>query len=135
MGELFKKESENEKAKAFFQKICQIWKKFILERDFYSVEDYKYTAIDELYYDEAREHLKNILVFFEIEYGPQALVTGECQFVFGLVMLKTGNIMPAIEFMQKAHIIYSDQEGYLTERTKEIEEIIKKVEESMKDHE
>ena len=50
-------------------------------------------------------------------------------------MLKTGNMMPAVEFMQKAHIIYSDQEGDLNEKTKEIEEIIKKVEEGMKEHE
>jgi hypothetical protein len=34
MGELFKKEGEVNKTKAFFQKIVQIWRKFILENDF-----------------------------------------------------------------------------------------------------
>jgi len=34
MGELFKKEGSFVKAKAFFGKIVQIWRNFILEQDF-----------------------------------------------------------------------------------------------------
>jgi hypothetical protein len=34
MGELFKKEGEMNKAKAFYSKIIQIWRKFILDNDF-----------------------------------------------------------------------------------------------------
>ena len=40
MGELFKKEGKNEEAKSFYQKIAQIWKKFILEKDLQTVEDF-----------------------------------------------------------------------------------------------
>jgi hypothetical protein len=34
--------------------------------------DFQYTPHDDIYiyYEEAHEHLKNILVFFEIEFGP-----------------------------------------------------------------
>ena len=70
MGEVFKKEGQVQKAKNFYQKIIHIWKKFILEKDLSSMEDYNYTQIDRYYYEEAHEHLKNILVFFEIEFGP-----------------------------------------------------------------
>jgi len=70
MGETFRKEASVQKAKNFYYKIIQIWKKFIIEKDLASIEDYNYSAIDRYYYEEANEHLKNILVFFEIEFGP-----------------------------------------------------------------
>ena len=70
MGELFKKEGQVQKAKSFYQKIIQIWKNFIIEKDFKDMGDYQYPQIEEIYYEEAHEHLKNILVFFEIEFGP-----------------------------------------------------------------
>jgi tetratricopeptide (TPR) repeat protein len=70
MGEIFKKDGQVQKAKNYYQKIIQIWKKFIIEKDLGSIEDYNITVIDRYYYEEAHEHLKNILVFFEIEFGP-----------------------------------------------------------------
>ena len=78
MGELFKKEGSVQKAKNFYSKIIQIWKKFIIEKDFNEMEDFQYSTIEDIYYEEAHEHLKNILVFFEIEFGPQDLMTAEC---------------------------------------------------------
>jgi len=33
MGELFRKEDSIQKARSYYQKIVQIWKKFITERD------------------------------------------------------------------------------------------------------
>ena len=35
------------------------------------MDDYQYSLIDDIYYEEAHEHLKSILVFFELELGPQ----------------------------------------------------------------
>mmetsp|Transcript_27900 Transcript_27900/g.26938 ORF Transcript_27900/g.26938 Transcript_27900/m.26938 type:complete len:208 (+) Transcript_27900:133-756(+) len=78
MGELFKKEGSVQKARNFYAKIIQIWKTFIIEKDFNEMEDFKYSTIQDIYYEEAHEHLKNILVFFEIEYGPQDILTAEC---------------------------------------------------------
>jgi len=74
MGEVFKKEGLSINARNFYQKIVQIWRKFITEKDLGSslmIEDYTYTAIDRYYYEEAQEHLRVILNFFEIEYGAE----------------------------------------------------------------
>lgn len=53
MGELFKKENELQKAKAFFGKIITIWRKFILEYDFDQMHEYTATCIEPIYYEEA----------------------------------------------------------------------------------
>jgi tetratricopeptide (TPR) repeat protein len=69
MGELFKKEGEIQKAKAFFSKIIQIWHKFILENDFDQMQEYTYSQIEPIHYEEADQHLRNMLIFFEMEFG------------------------------------------------------------------
>jgi tetratricopeptide (TPR) repeat protein len=70
MGEVFKKEGQVQQAKNFYQKIVQIWRKFIIEKDLgNSIEDYTYSSIDRYYYEEAQEHLRVILNFYEIEFG------------------------------------------------------------------
>jgi len=71
MGEVFKKEGQIINARNYYSKILQIWRKFILEKDMPSMDDYTYTTIDRYYYEEAQEHLRVILNFFEIEYGQQ----------------------------------------------------------------
>jgi len=54
MGEVFKKEGQVQQAKNFYQKIIQIWRKFIIEKDLgNSIEDYTYSSIDRYYYEEA----------------------------------------------------------------------------------
>jgi len=53
MGELFKKEGEIQKAKAFFSKIIQIWHKFILDKDFDQMQEYTYSQIEPIHYEEA----------------------------------------------------------------------------------
>lgn len=127
MGEYFKKEGQIAKAKSFFQKIIQIWRKFIIEKDIGVIDDYNYSAIDRIYYEEAHEHLKNILVFFEIEFGPQEIVTADCQFTFGLVLFKNENKVACLDLMTKAHITYSNTLGEFDKKTKEIEGIIRKI--------
>ena len=64
------------------------------------MDDYNYSQFeDNILYEEAYEHLKNILTFFEIEFTPQDTATAECQLTFGLVILKTGNITASLEFL------------------------------------
>lgn len=58
MGELFKKEGSVQKARNFYQKIIHIWKMFIIEKDFNEMEDFHYSTIEDIYYEEAHEHLK-----------------------------------------------------------------------------
>lgn len=115
------------KAKNFYHKIIQIWKKFVIEKDLGQIEDYNYSAIDRIYYEEAHEHLKNILVTFEIEFGPQDVITAECQFAFGLVLFKNENKEASIDMMTKAHITYCNNLGEFDRKTKEVEQIIKKI--------
>lgn len=64
MGELFRKEDSVQKARSFFSKIVQIWKKFIMEKDL-TMQNPMYSTIDEYYYHEAIQHLNIIKSFFE----------------------------------------------------------------------
>mmetsp|Transcript_11726 Transcript_11726/g.8165 ORF Transcript_11726/g.8165 Transcript_11726/m.8165 type:complete len:135 (+) Transcript_11726:602-1006(+) len=120
MGELFKKEGSVAKAKSFYLKIIQIWKKFILESDF--SEDLTYSIIDLIYYQEAYQQLRTILIFFEMEFGGHEILTGECMFTYALVTLKTGDFEGALETMQKTLVIYSNTLGEFDRKTKEVEE-------------
>ena len=130
MGEVFKKEGQVVNAKNFYQKIVQIWRKFIVEKDLGAsmVEDYTYAAIDRYYYEEAQEHLRVILNFFEIEYGQGDVQTAECEFTFALVLFKNENREEAIDHMGKAHITFANVLGEFDRKTKEVEAIVKRIE-------
>lgn len=65
---------KKEETKSFYQKIVEIWKKHILEQE---GEEGDNQEEYEIYFLEAKEHLKNILAFFEIEYGPEHVLTAE----------------------------------------------------------
>jgi tetratricopeptide (TPR) repeat protein len=130
MGEVFKKEGDGNNARNFYAKIVQIWKKFITEKDLGNslmIEDYTYTAIDRYYYEEAQEHLRVILNFFEIQFGQQDVQTAECQFTFGLVLFKNENREEALDHMEKAHITFSNVLGEFDRKTKEVEAVIKRI--------
>jgi F420-0:gamma-glutamyl ligase-like protein len=130
MGEVFKKEGLSINARNFYQKIVQIWRKFITEKDLGSslmIEDYTYTAIDRYYYEEAQEHLRVILNFFEIEYGAEDIQTAECEFTFALVLFKNENRDEALDHMTKAHNTFANSLGEFDRKTKEVENIIKRV--------
>ena len=51
LGELFRAYGNTSNARAFYQKIIQIWRKFILENDFeHHMQDFQYSIIDDIYY-------------------------------------------------------------------------------------
>jgi len=130
MGEVFKKEGQVVNARNFYQKIVQIWRKFITEKDLGNslmIEDYTYTSIDRYYYEEAQEHLRVILNFFEIEYGMQDVQTAECDFTFALVLFKNENREEALDHMAKAHMTFANALGEFDRKTKEVESIIKRI--------
>lgn len=130
LASIFQKQGKKIETKSFFQKIVEIWKKHILEHEFNEEEQNEENQIEEeLLYEEAKEHLKNILGFFEVEYGPQHSLTAECDVAFALVMLRTSNDMIAIEFLEKAHYILMNSLGEFDPKTKEVEELAKRVEE------
>jgi tetratricopeptide (TPR) repeat protein len=125
MGLIFQQMNKNEETKSIYSKVVEIWKNFILEKDFH--EDLQYSSIDDIYYEEAKDHLKNMLIFFEVEYGPQHVLTAECELAFALVMLKTGDVMLSLEYLQKAMHIFANTLGEYDEKTQEVDELIKKV--------
>ena len=132
MGELFKKENELTKARAFFSKIIEIWKKFILKFDFDQMHEYNSTCIEPIYYEEADQHLRQMATFFEIEFGGHNSITAECQFTYGLVCLKIGNEMQGHESIKTAHAIFANNLGEFDEKTKEVEDVLFKVDQRFK---
>jgi len=105
LGELYKKEGNVAGARAIYKKICEIWVKFILNEDFEEVQGYNNYSMNlkEIYYLEGEQHLRNMLMFFEMQFGLQDTVTAEAQYAYGLVALKTGNGLGALEAMHQAH--------------------------------
>ena len=73
-----------------------------------------------------------MLHFFEMEFGPSESVTAECLFTYALVSYKIGNDMVAMEALQKAHMIYSNNLGEYDPKTKEVEEILVQFENAFK---
>ena len=128
LASIFLKLGKKEETKNFYQKIVEIWKKHILEQDIDEEEDMREYQI---YFEEAKEHLKNILGFFEVEYGPEHSLTAECDVSFALVMLRTENVEIAFEFIEKAYYILMNSLGEFDPKTKEVGELAKKIEEMM----
>jgi tetratricopeptide (TPR) repeat protein len=126
LASIFHKQGRKEETKSFYQKIVEIWKKHILEQEFDEEEQLKEYQI---YFEEAKEHLKNILGFFEVEYGPEHTLTAEWDVAFALVMLRTGNDVIAGEFLEKAYYILMNSLGEFDPKTKEIGDLAKRVEE------
>jgi len=100
--------------------------KHILEQEMDEADE---TDDLQIYFEEAKEHLKNILGFFEVEYGPEHPLTAEWDVAFALVMLRTGNEVIASEFLEKAYYILLNSLGEYDPKTKEVGELSKKVEE------
>lgn len=100
--------------------------KYILEQE---IDEGEEISEYQILLEEAKEHLKNILGFFEAEYGPDHPLTAEWDVSFALVMLKTGNTPLSKEFLEKAYFIYMNSLGEYDPKTKQVGEIMKKVEE------
>lgn len=56
------------------------------------------------------------------------MTTAECNVSFALVMLKTGNYMIALEGLEKAYYTFLSALGEFDPKTKEIGDLIKKIE-------
>ena len=69
-----------------------------------------------------------ILNFYEIEFGPQDIQTAECEFTFGLVLFKNENRDESIEHLAKAHMTFANSLGEFDRKTKDVEQIIKRIE-------
>ncbi len=127
LGSIQQKLEKKDEASAFYQKIQEIWKKHILT-DLEEGDVLERVENEDLYLDEAKEYLKHILLFFEVELGPQDNLTAECNIAFALVMLKDQNSMVALEYLEKAYYAFLGRLGEFDTKTKEVGELIKKIE-------
>jgi len=138
LGEYYKKEGNVAATRAVFKKICENWVKFILNEDFEDVQGYANYSMNlkDIYYMEGEQHLRNMLIFFEMQFGLHDTVTAEAQYAYGLVAYKisaqTGNGLGALEALQQAHRTLQQNLGEFDRKTKEVEVVIMRIEESMK---
>jgi len=96
------------------------------------MHDYNTTCIEPIYYEEADQHLRNMQIFFEMEFGPHNFVTADCQFTYGLVSLKIGNDQQGVESIKTAHAIFANNLGEFDEKTKEVEDVLFKIDQRFK---
>lgn len=102
MGQLFQQSRQLVNAKAFFQKIIQIWKNFIIENDLMVMAEYSQQEIPLILYEEAEAHLRNIYNWYESELGSYDNACAECLFTQSLVAYKRGKIGEALDGMRRA---------------------------------
>lgn len=94
MGELFRHQNQVTKARAYYLRIAQIWRKFIYEFDLkldQNMNPMYSEYVDTYYYQEAYQHLQMIKQFFENELGSDSVMTAEVYLAFALVALKNGD--------------------------------------------
>lgn len=62
------------------------------------------------------------------------MLTAECNVAFALVMLETGNYMVALEGLEKAYYTFLSALGEFDPKTKEIADLIKRIENMQRDN-
>ena len=133
MGQLFQQSRQLVNAKAFFQKIIQIWRNFIIENDL-TVAEYNQVEIPLILYDEAEKHLTIILNWFREELGGYDNACAECLFTESLVAYKQGKVAEALDGMRTALQDYQNNLGIYDRKTQEVERVIQKIEEQYAHH-
>ena len=105
-----------------------------MNEDFEEVQGYNTYAsnLKDVVYMEGDQHLRAMLLFFEMQFGLHDTATAEAQYAWGLVSLKTGNGMAALDAMTDAHRVLSNNLGEFDRKTKEVEDVMQRVEEQIK---
>ena len=113
------------KARSFYLKICEIWKKHILD-NFDEHVDYETLNMTAIQYDEAWKHLNEILSFFERTGEDSSTAPADCLFALALITFKKGPHyhVEALDEMQRCFMIYSSKLGEYANKTKEVEQTI-----------
>ena len=131
MGQLFTSMRQQFSAKAFYQKIVQIWKNHIIQNDLMMMDHYGHmdSGIPMILYEEAEKHLAMILNWFCEELGGYDNACAECRFTHSLVCYKRGKVMEALEGMKTALQEYQNNLGIYDRKTVEVDRVIQKIEE------
>ena len=128
MGHLFQLSRQTLNAKAFFKKIIEIWKNYIIENDL-MINEYAQAEIPMILYDEAEKHLTIILNWYREEFGGYDNSCAECLFAQSLVAYKRGKIQAALDGMRNALQDYQNNLGIYDRKTMQVEQVIQKIEE------
>jgi tetratricopeptide (TPR) repeat protein len=131
MGQLFQQSRQAVNAKAFFQKIIQIWKNFIIQNDLLIMDmnEYPQSDISLILYEEAEVHLRIIHAWYTQEFGGYDNACAECLFTQSLVAYKRRKIDEALDGMRNALHDYQNNLGIYDRKTMEVERVIQKIEE------
>eukprot|EP00163_Fabomonas_tropica_P014654 TRINITY_DN2665_c0_g1_i2.p1 TRINITY_DN2665_c0_g1~~TRINITY_DN2665_c0_g1_i2.p1 ORF type:complete len:351 (+),score=74.08 TRINITY_DN2665_c0_g1_i2:139-1191(+) len=125
MGIIFHKQSRLESALAMFDKVADIWYKFLTAPP--EDEEEEEEVLDEMKGAEAIEVLQKIINIREQHLGMQHTATGESHYILGLVLQRLGRTEKALERIQKAISVYEDTLGRDHQTTvsvrKELEEL------------
>jgi tetratricopeptide (TPR) repeat protein len=125
MGQLFYQKDEPDKAKAFYLKICDIWKKYVLNPE--NTEEDENTA---LLIDEAYKHLHEVNAFLERNSDENSTSTADCTFALALVSYRCGKRDEALDLMERSYMIYQTKLGEYAKKTKDVEDAIKFIQEN-----
>ena len=89
-----------------------------MNEDFEEVQGYNTYAsnLKDVVYMEGDQHLRAMLLFFEMQFGLHDTATAEAQYAWGLVSLKTGNGMAALDAMTVLTEFYQTTSENSTER-------------------
>ena len=74
-------------------------------------------------------------MFFEQENGPQDPVMADCQFCYGLILVKLGELNEALNSLSIAKQVFSNTISAFDQKTKDVEELINSLQMLMQGHE
>lgn len=124
LGDIFRKIQKSEEAKSFFTKIIEIWQKHILNQLHVEQEN---PEDEDIYYEEAKQHLEQIKDYFEQELGNQDILTADCYRSYALVMLKTNQIDKAVDYLDNAYYVFNSFLGEANPKTREIKDLVDQI--------
>ena len=89
-------------AKAFFTKIIQIWREYIINNDLTITDEYMQMEIPIILYKEAEKHLNFIHNWYRDELGNYDNACAECLFTLSLVCYKLRKFAEATDGIRSA---------------------------------
>lgn len=85
-----------------------------------------------MHYEEAWKHLNEILSIYEREFGEHDTATADCMFTNALVTYKRNHTHEALDDMQRCLMIYTNTLGEYDNKTREVEETIRSINQYLK---
>ena len=124
MGQLFQQSRQMVNAKAFFTKIIQIWREYIINNDLTITAEYSQLEIPIILYKEAEKHLNFIHNWYRDELGNFDNACAECLFTLSLVCYKLRKYAEATDGIRSALQNYQNNLGIYDPKTMQVERVL-----------